>query len=452
MQNIKDLQHFTAPIAGTQNGEVIVLHTGAVITAEAAAMLQALHSRSTGGLREHLQSLEERGAENFMANFYVGYGHASIGDCGHTVIFIEGVSMLAAKAVQDWRLYSGQEASTRYIDFQTQPFMNPLGSTEGTTILENYRTFYTRTLPQLVEHLKERFPRGDEEKEGVYNKAINARAFDILRGFLPAGATTNLAWSTNLRQAADVMKYLRHHPLEEVRSMADALQNALSQAHPNSFGHKHYPATEEYNRASMSQYYHHDPDCTALNITFNGVDRTLLGEYQHMMKHRPAKTELPRQIAECGSIGFAFPLDFGSFRDIQRHRAIVQRMPLLTRELGFSPWYMNELPAEIREQASALIESQASLINHLGASIETAQYYTAMGYLTANRLSGNLAALVYLVELRATRFVHPTLRYRAQEMAVLLQKEFGSDGLVIHLDDEADRFDVRRGEHDITIN
>ena len=88
---LKNLQHVTKKIDGTKNGEVIVLNTGATITSEAEAMLQALHSRSTGGLKHHLKILEERGAEKFMSSFYVGYGHKSIGDCGSITIFVEGV-------------------------------------------------------------------------------------------------------------------------------------------------------------------------------------------------------------------------------------------------------------------------------------------------------------------------------------------------------------------------
>ncbi|KKQ47386.1 MAG: Alternative thymidylate synthase-like protein [Candidatus Moranbacteria bacterium GW2011_GWD2_37_9] len=103
-------------------GFVLVLNNEAKIDGQAEAMLQALHSRSTGGIKKHLQVLEEKGADNFMERFYVGYGHKSIGDCGSATVFVEGVSMLAAKAIQDWRLYSGQEASTRYVDFSNQKF------------------------------------------------------------------------------------------------------------------------------------------------------------------------------------------------------------------------------------------------------------------------------------------------------------------------------------------
>jgi thymidylate synthase ThyX len=116
--------HHTSP----SGINIFILDTDSRINAEAEAMLQALHSRSTGGLLEHLKVLEKKGAANFMSQFYVGYGHKSIGDCGSITIFVEGCSMLAAKAIQDSKLYNGQEASTRYIDFSQQPMINPLGS------------------------------------------------------------------------------------------------------------------------------------------------------------------------------------------------------------------------------------------------------------------------------------------------------------------------------------
>lgn len=55
---------------------------------------------------EHLKRVESVGPEKFMKSYYVGYGHKSIGDCGTTTIFVENVSMLAAKAIQDTQLYA----------------------------------------------------------------------------------------------------------------------------------------------------------------------------------------------------------------------------------------------------------------------------------------------------------------------------------------------------------
>ncbi len=446
--SIKKLSHTFLSIP--TGGEVIILNTGSVIDSEAEAMLQALHSRSIGGLRNHLEVLSEKGADNFMANFYVGYGHKSIGDCGTTTIFVEGVSMLAAKAIQDWPLYSGQEASTRYIDFQTQPFFDPTDSPTGKEILETWRDFYTKSLPAVQAHVSKQYPKKESEKESIYIKAVAARAFDILRGFLPAGATTNLAWHTNLRQAADKLATLRHHPLNEVRSIALTIEQALQKAHPNSFHHKQYPETEEYLAKTMTEYYFSpDYQITELSLTNNSIQKKLLS--QSLLATRPQKTELPKHLAEAGTLQFEFPLDFGSYRDLQRHRAVTQRMPLLTEDIGFHSWYFDQLPAPIKKEAEELLEKQSLSLLKLHLSPEEKQYFLPMGYQVANRVTGPLPAWVYLVELRATRFVHPTLSNLAQQIAKILEQEFSDCGLVLHLDNEPNRFDTKRGNHDIQI-
>ena len=440
-------------------GKVILLDTGAIIDAEADAMLQALHSRSAKGIEDHLLILEDKGAEKFMESFYVGYGHKSIGDCGSITIFIEGVSMLVAKAIQNNPLYCGQEASTRYIDFAEQEFRDPIGTPLSREILEAWRNFYVDSKEELLAHLRAQFPRKETENEATYEKAIGARSFDILRGFLPAGATTNLAWHTNLRQAADSLCWLRNHPLKEVRDVAVGIQAVLVERYPSSFSHKTYPANEEYYARMMSEYNYFDGDGIADDgdcVAENSVNMSLLSRYYAMMSTRPAKTDLPKILSECGTIQFSFLLDFGSFRDIQRHRAVTQQMPIVGTQYGFEYWYLYELPEALREKARELLNQQRVLTSSLsfaGFNVpkEVLQYYVAMGYRTPNRVTGGIPALVYLVELRATRFVHPTLRRRAKQMAEFLQNTFGKHGLVLHLDQDPDRFDIKRGEHDIQL-
>jgi thymidylate synthase ThyX len=433
-----------------QEGFVLVLNNGAKIDAQAEAMLQALHSRSTGGIHSHLKTLEEKGAQNFMEKFYVGYGHKSIGDCGSATVFVEGVSMLAAKAIQDWRLYSGQESSTRYIDFSDQIFLNPVGTPAGKEIMENWRTFYLDAQEPLKEHLKKQNPIKKKEKKEIYEKAIAARAFDITRAFLPAGATTNVAWRMNFRQFADELMLLRHHPLAEVRDIAEKTEAALEEVYANSFGHARFDVTEKYNQNWMANdYYHRNNSLSDFTLLFDHVDRKLLFAHKEQLKKRPPKTELPPTIAECGVVGYEFLLDFGSFRDLQRHRAVAQRMPLLTHEHGFESWYLNALSEDVRQKAEEFIVQQKKKVHALKIQDEIAQYYTAMGYRVPCRVVGDLKALVYLAELRSTRFVHPTLVAQMLQMIDSLKGLFESDGLVLHLDDEPNRFDVRRGEQDI---
>lgn len=449
MKTIEQLNHHREDVPG--GGKIVVIDPGATLDAEATAMLQALHSRSTEGIDGHLQVLAERGPEKFMSTYYVQYGHKSIGDCGTAIVFIEGISMLAAKAIQDSRLYNGQESSTRYIDFAAQPFHNPIGTSEGETILETWRQFYLDAVTEVKAALPTRFPRQEAEKETSYEKAIAARAFDICRGFLPAGASTNLAWSTTLRQFGDRIQELRHHPLAEVRAISSALEDALIATHPNSFNteKKRYEQTEAYLDAARASYYYHDQDSPDLTLVHDGIDYAALGTYQELLATRPKKTELPKWLAAYGTASFAFTLDFGSFRDIQRHRAVVQRMPLLTTDLGFHEWYLDELTEPLRDRAITLLAQQADAAEHLTDDLAIRQYYLPMGYNISNYLTGDLPALTYLLELRASSLVHPTLATRATEMANLLTEQYKSLGLTLHLDPEPSRFNVKRGEADI---
>jgi thymidylate synthase ThyX len=444
-KKIKELVHIKK---NTEEGEVVyVLDNGATIDSEGEAMLQALHSRSVGGFEHHLRILEEKGAANFMKNFYVGYGHKSIGDCGSTTIFIENISMLAAKAIQDSKLYSGQEASTRYIDFSKQKFINPTKSEQGNEILEDLRNFYLLALEKTIENLKELHPKLENEKESIYEKAIKARAFDICRGFLPAGASTNLAWHSNLRQISDRILFLRHHPLSEIRRIAKLIEDAVIEKHPNSFSIDRYEDTENYQDIIAKKYLYYEELNDDIEIE-NNVDVTELNKFKEIIDKRPIKTELPKYLSHLGTIKAKFKLDFGSYRDLQRHRAIYQKMPLLTTKLGFNNWYIENLPENLKKETKDFLIHIEKKIEKLTCSDKELQYYIPMGYNISNYIHGDLPSMIYMIELRATRFVHPTLRKIAINLGKYIEKTLK---IPIHFDKEADRFDIKRGEHDIVI-
>jgi len=103
-------------------------------------------------------------------------------------------------------------------------------------------------------------------------------------------------------------------------------------------------------------YYYHDKNCPDFKLVNNSVLENLLP--RKILENRPPKTELPKYLAEAGNLQFEFLLDFGSFRDIQRHRAVIQRMPLLTTEIGFEKWYLGELPKELQAKAQDFLKKQ----------------------------------------------------------------------------------------------
>lgn len=417
------------------------------IQPEANAMLQALYSRSPRSVTEHLEQVREKGAEKFMANYYVGYGHKSIGDCGTTSIFVENVSMLVAKAVQDWPLYSGQEASTRYLDMAAQEVLNPLETESGKAIQDAWMAFYCRAIDELIPVLKTRFPIEEGQKEVLYEKAIKARAFDIARGFLPAGVTTYAAWHTNLRQAHDHLKEMRHHPLTEVREVASMIHDELKQKYSSSFVHKEYPTEEEYVEKSMGELAYFD-DASINSFTYTPrLDLDGLARHQKLLSERPIKAELHNRLRMYGDIVFSLPLDFGSYRDLQRQRSAVQEMPLLTTRHGFHPWYLEQLPENLRAEAVELMKEQEEKIAALSATDEVKQYYIAMGYTVTVKMSCSLPSAVYIAELRSSDTVHPTLRIEAQRMGDAIIASV--PGIAMHHDTSPGTWNIKRGAQDI---
>jgi thymidylate synthase ThyX len=418
---------------------------------EAVAMIQALYSRDPRSVNVHLDQVRERGHEKFMATFYVGYGHKSIGDCGTTTLFFENGSLLLPKVIQDWRLYNGQEASTRYLDMNGQDLINPCegeeGQKKGAEILERWMNLYRNTLDALLPFLKERFPMESDQNPAVYEKAIKAKSFDIARGLLPAGVTTFASWHTNLRQAYDHLHEMLHHPLKEMQVTARRTLDALKEKYPSSFSHKEYPATEEYLAKCVAKYSYFDLDTIPAFDVKSTLDLTELAKHADTLSTRPPKTELPAKFEKYGQLRFRFPLDFGSFRDIQRHRSGVCEMPILGTKHGFHPWYLAQLPDDLRATAEAEIAALTKEIHNLPCDEYVKQYYTAIGFNVACEFTGGLPSIVYISELRASQTVHPTLRVVAQQMGEYLRENVPN--MALHHDMTDDQWNVKRGTQDI---
>lgn len=444
---------------------------------EDEAMLQALYSRSAESVDVHVEKVRQVGPGKFMSQYYVGYGHKSIADCGTTTMFIEDVSLLAAKAIQDWPLYSGQETSTRYIDMAKRQIIDPFETSASKAILDAWMTFYMEKQEQVRDVVRERYPMRDDEKPETYERAVKARAFDILRGFLPAGVTTQLSWHANLRQAGDHLAWLVHHPTPEISCLALALRNQLGSCYPSSgFGLSlasgvdnrdrdahdlrqdwEERVSKEFTYSVKSSLRGDKSNLRGNNILCSVYGGRLMAElsfehrYTQMLATRPRGCVLPHFMSDLGQYNFEFLLDFGSFRDLQRHRNGVVRMPLLDTDYGFESWYLDQLGPEgskLRTEAVELTFEQHGRILALPNDPVRRQYYVALGYRVHCQVTFALPALVYFLELRSGKTVHPTLRQRVH--AIVREFKKSNPDIALHADTDPDDWDVRRGDQTIT--
>jgi len=423
---------------------------------EDLAMLQALYSRSAESVETHFDRVAKGGSSRFMASYVQNYNHKSIADCGTTTLFIEGVSLLAAKALQDWPLYSGQETSTRYIDMAKQPMIDPVNSPESLTIQRRWLQFYTESRTEVERHVRAQHPQREGESDKAYSGAVTARTFDILRGFLPAGITTQLSWHTNLRQAGDHLNGLCHHPAGEIRSIGLELRALLTQAYPDSGLAKNLPSVSgvkaerdaerdawDERVAQQTTYVTALEGSSGTFFDFNF--RRLSRSERALLADRPRGCVLPHFMTTVGAARILNYLDFGSFRDLQRHRNGVCQMPLLTMAHGFEPWYLEQLPVGLHPRVHGLLENQARMIAELPCNEVARQYYMPLGYRVAVDVYYALPALVYILEMRSAKTVHPTLRKLILGLAEEFRAELDDRPFALHIDTDLDDWTVRRG-------
>lgn len=139
---------------------------------------------------------------------------------------------------------------------------------------------------------------------------------------------------------------------------------------------------------------------------------TYTGEREHR-RHRP-----DRGLEAGYPLLFDCVCDFGSYRDLQRHRMLTQQRQLITPHLGFSMPQdlidagVEQLIQEAREISETLYQSIRA---DLGAQV--AQYCVLFGYNIRWTMGMNLRAAEHMIELRTTPQGHPNYRKVCQLMA-----------------------------------
>ncbi len=105
------------------------------------------------------------------------------------------------------------------------------------------------------------------------------------------------------------------------------------------------------------------------------------------------------------------------------------------------------MPNELKNKSQELILNQKEAIDKLKIKQELKQYYIALGFNVACRVTYALPAAAYVIELRSGKMVHPTLRKIALRMRESLLEKFPN--LVLNCDLTPSQWDISRGLQDI---
>jgi len=92
---------------------------------EVVAVAFAKCSRSAESFKDIAYELTDEKSADFHEKWVVGYGHSSVAEHATLHLAIENVSILATKVLEDNRLASYTEKSTRYQIFDREKYYQP---------------------------------------------------------------------------------------------------------------------------------------------------------------------------------------------------------------------------------------------------------------------------------------------------------------------------------------
>ena len=202
------------------------------LTEEQIAVAFAMTSRRPEPFDEIASQVSREKAADFHERWVLGYGHASVAE--HAVVHLaaENISRLACDGLEDNRLASYTEKSSRYQVMPPDEFYFPrelegkpeLGRLYKEACLGLFKA-YQGFIDGCIHHLRSRLPQGERERESAYNLRLRRLATDSCRAVLPAATLTNVGVTANARVLEHAVSKLMSSRLDEERELGQELRD-----------------------------------------------------------------------------------------------------------------------------------------------------------------------------------------------------------------------------------
>lgn len=410
-----------------------------------------------------------RRAEELYDRVFFEYGDDSVAQLGGVHLACEQASNVLTKVLEWGRIAAYLEQSTRYIAYD-----RPLGERfryfvpeeiKGagledafTDYMERIFTFYSKAVERLVDHFAAIYPHQASDSDVVWRSTIRAKAYDTVRGILPAATQSNVGIYGTGQAYEMALVRMQAHPLAEVRTYGALMLDELRKQIPAFMKRVDLPerglAWSNYLAASASAVAHiagsldEQPEETdevtlvdwdqdaelkvaaaALYAATELPDSQLLRHVERLPSEERARIlrayvgdrrnrrHKPGRAMERVSYRFDILSDYGAFRDLQRHRMLTIEWQRLTTRFGY------DTPVEVAEAGfleewDALMQRASDLSEQVGAATnaDVAQYVVPFAYRIRYMIEMNAREAFHLLELRTQPAGHPSYRRVCQEM------------------------------------
>ncbi len=443
-----------------------------VPTPEQLAVAFAKCSRSSTPFDQNVDDVDLEKAAAFHEKWVVGYGHGSVAEHAVASVAMENIPQVVVKIVEDSRLCSFTEKSSRYQVFtrdrvavpsalENSPYMK-----EVDELFDRLYNLYDECYKLLEPLMRERNPQG-KLSDGAYRAVLKALVCDRVRYLLPSASLTMVGMTANARNwgfaitkllstddsiSQDVgnqikaslrggvdtnpdealqqfpfptlLKYAdpNEYQIEMPKSMAKLAEGILSKQNLNSgTADKRVVCTsddvnaERRIAASLLSLHGKISMVQALDILAHEPD--MIEKIISEALEKRAPHDPPPRAFEHAWFQHQIVMDYGGWRDIQRHRMCTQSNQPLGTDLGY------DVPVEFEEISKdtdyATVMDMARNLNHklLDAGMATeAEYVVPMAYRRRLVVSWNIRELFHFIELRSGKKGHPSYRKVAQDL------------------------------------
>jgi thymidylate synthase ThyX len=309
----------------------------------------------------------------------------------------------------------------------------------------------------MIEFIKGNYPREKDMDEKFYESISKARACDIVRYILPAATLTNLAMTANARTLEHAITKLLSHPLDEMREIGKLMKEEVLKIIPTLVKYADYnPYINDTNKA-MEEFtkkivkfddvvenkpvtlVEFDPETEDKLVTallyryskyhYNKI-KSLVKKMNWKEKEkiideflkRMGKFDSPMRELEHINYTFDILVDYGAFRDIQRHRICTQTNQELTVEHGF------DIPQEIieagfKDEFEGCMKMAVEAFNEISKDFpKEAQYVVPLAFRKRTLFTWNLRELHHFIKLRSSKEGHESYRKIAQQVFDEIEK------------------------------
>ncbi len=414
-------------------------------------------------------------SEKLFARVLAEYGDDSVAQLGGAHVAVEGASNLLTKVLVWGRLMAYLEQSTRYIPYTQRDggrwrYHVP-AELAGSPLRERYRATLDRSfavyagwIEPAIAHFKQLLPPAEGAASGSFQATARAQALDALRGLLPAATTSSVGIFGSGQAFELLLLRMRAHPLVEVRACAEAMRAELAQVIPafltrvdraerGGVWSEYLAATRAATERVAAALFAGEPSQPRPEVTLTDFDPEgevkvvaaalyaasslpddqLLAAARGMSSaqraavlqayvgERQNRRHKPGRAFERTAYRFDVLADYGTFRDLQRHRLLSLEWQRLSPESGYA------MPAAVAAIGAA---AEWTDVMHAGADLyraiagaglpEVAPYVLPMAYRVRFYMEMNAREAMHLIELRSTPQGHPAYRRIAQRMHALI--------------------------------